>query len=364
MGTGPVIGRLALVTCALALASPALAGDPIGTAGSFRSVGWAQCRVPFAEWKQGACDPAPVDATLQGAALARAHIERSVALLAQTRTEEALTAANAAVAIDPANVASLTFRGRLLLTLLKLDAAERDFNAALMSEPANPALLASRAEMLLNAGKIPGAFADIMAAIAQRPDDTDMLLIKARIHMRRDQVDVAAHDLERAVSLDPGDRRTLLLKAEAQFRLGKFQGAVDDATKTLAIAAGDLMARETRALSLIALDRPAEAIEDLNAFLGPPGQPTTVIALPHYREIMLQRALLLAQLGKREDSSRDIDALMLTGGKQAILRAQLYLRRNGFPDVRIDGERDADFDNTLRNCVLDRACGRGITRHI
>ena len=55
---------------------------------------------------------------------------------------------------------------------------------------------------------------------------------------------------------------------------------------------------------------------------------------------------------------------MLSGGKQAILRVQLYLRRNGFPDVRIDGERDADFDNTLRNCVLDRACGRGITRHI
>jgi tetratricopeptide (TPR) repeat protein len=154
------------------------------------------------------------------------------------------------------------------------------------------------------------------------------------------------------------------MKAQAQFRLGKFAGAVDDATKTLAISAGDLTARETRALALIALDRPAEAIEDLNAFLGPPGQPTTVVALRHYREILLQRALLLARLGKREDSNRDIEVLMLSGGKQAILRVQLYLRRNGFPDVRIDGERDTEFDNTLRNCVLDRACGRGITRHI
>ena len=152
-----MISRLALVAFALALASPALAGDPIGTAGTFRSVGWAQCRAPYEEWKQGACDPAPVDATLTGSSLARAHIERSVALLAQTRTEEALKAANAAVAIDPTNVSSLTFRGRLLSTLLKLDAAERDLNAALMIEPTNPVLLASRAEVLLNAGKGPAA---------------------------------------------------------------------------------------------------------------------------------------------------------------------------------------------------------------
>jgi tetratricopeptide (TPR) repeat protein len=359
-----MIPRLALIACALALASPALATESIGTAGSFRSVGWAQCRAPYAEWKQGACDPAPVDVALPGPALARAHIERSVELLAQTRTAEALKAANAAVAIDPTSVSSLTFRGRLLSTLLKLDAAERDLNAALLIEPTNPVLLASRAEVLLHADKGLDALADITAAVAQRPDDTDMLLIKARIHMSRDQVDLAARDLERAVSLDPSDRRTRLMKAQAQFRLGKFAGAVDDATKTLAIAAGDLMAHETRALALIALDRPAEAIEDLNAFLGPPGQPTTVVALRHYREILLQRSLLLAQLGKREDSSRDIEVLMLSGGKQAILRLQLYLRRNGFPEVRIDGERDTDFDNTLRNCVLDRACGRGITRHI
>ena len=170
LGVEPMIGRVALVAFALALASPALARDPIGTAGSFRSVGWAQCSAPYASRNQaGARHPAPVDATLQGSLRARAHIEWSVALLAQTRTEEALKAANAAVAIDPTNVSSLTFRGRLLSTLLKLDAAERDLNAALMIEPTNPVLLASRAEVLLNAGKALDALADITAAIVQRP---------------------------------------------------------------------------------------------------------------------------------------------------------------------------------------------------
>ena len=115
-------------------------------------------------------------------------------------------------------------------------------------------LLASRAEVLLNAGKELDALADITAAIAQRPDDTDMLWIKARIHMSRGQVDLAERDLEHAVSLDPSDRRTRLMKAQAQFRLGQFEGAVDDATQTLVISMGDPMARETRALALIALE--------------------------------------------------------------------------------------------------------------
>ena len=55
---------------------------------------------------------------------------------------------------------------------------------------------------------------------------------------------------------------------------------------------------------------------------------------------------------------------MLSSSKQAILGVQLYLRRNGFPDVRIDGEHNTDFDDVLRSCMLDRACGHGIARHI
>ena len=191
-----------------------------------------------------------------------------------------------------------------------------------------------------------------------------MLSIKARIHMSRGQVDLAERDLEHAVSLDPSDRRTRLMKAQAQFRLGQFEGAVDDATQTLAISVSDLMARETRALALIALNRPAEAIEDLNVLLGPPGQPTTAVALRHNREILFQRALLLAQLGKREESNRDIEALMLSGGKQAILRVQLYLRRNGFPDVRVDGERDTDFDSTLRSSCSTARRSRHHAAHL
>src|SRR5262245_14706826 len=114
---------------ALSICTPALAADPFGTAGAFRRIGWAQCDKPFEAWRKGACDPAPVDAALDPVKRSRAHIERAKLLLAQTRTEQALAAATAAVEADPLSIAALTFRGRLALSLGRSDAAEADFNA-------------------------------------------------------------------------------------------------------------------------------------------------------------------------------------------------------------------------------------------
>ena len=69
VGVEPMIGRVALVAFALALAPPALARDPIGTAGSFRSVGWAQCSCAVRGMGSKArAIPAPVDATPPGPA--------------------------------------------------------------------------------------------------------------------------------------------------------------------------------------------------------------------------------------------------------------------------------------------------------
>jgi tetratricopeptide (TPR) repeat protein len=342
----------------------ALAADPMGSAGSFRSVGWAQCQAPHAEWQRGACDPAPVDGSLSGSPLAHAHVERARALVAQTRMEEALKAADAAVAADPDNVAGRTLRGRLLATLGRSDAAERDYNAGLMLAPGDPVLRASRAELLLGRGDTRAALADIQAATAQRPDDVDVLWIKARIHMRLPRFDVAERDLDRAVAIEPEERRTRLLRAQLRLRLGNYVGAADDASHVLSGRPSDPTARETRAIARIGLDRPAEAIDDLNAILGPPGEASPAVASPHYREFLFQRALLLAQLGRAKDADADIGTLLRAGGKQAVLRVQLYLRQHGFPDVRVDGERSSGFDDAFRACIVDQACGRGLTRHI
>jgi tetratricopeptide (TPR) repeat protein len=357
--------RARLVLAALAAVSlntAALAADPFGTAGAFRRLGWAQCDKPFEEWKDGACDPAPVDATLDPVARSGAHIERAKLLVAQTRMEEALRAANAAVADDPRSIAALTFRGRLELSLQHPDVAERDFNAALLLDPRNPVLLASRAETLLRNGATRAALDDVTAALAQTPDSFDALWIKARIYIALGQRERAEEDLERALRIEPDERQVRLFRSQQRLHMGKFQGAVDDATLILDRHRGDSSAREVRAVANTALGRRAEAVADLGEILGPPGEPTPAVGMRHYHGLLMQRAMLLVQLDRRDEATRDIDTLVRAGGKQAMLRMQVHLRRSGFPDIALDGQRSTAFDEALKACLLNQACARGLTQ--
>jgi hypothetical protein len=41
---------------------------------------------------------------------------------------------------------------------------------------------------------------------------------------------------------------------------------------------------------------------------------------------------------------------------------QVYLRNNGFPDLTLDGKRSQSFDDALKACFVNEACGRGINQ--
>jgi hypothetical protein len=105
-------------------------------------------------------------------------------------------------------------------------------------------------------------------------------------------------------------------------------------------------------------------VEDLNALLGEPGEAGPAVTTKHNRELLFQRAILNAQLKRLGSADADIATLMSAGGKQAVLRVQLYLRQHGFPDVRLDGDRSQHFNDALKACIIDRACSRGLTQHL
>ena len=79
---------------------------------------------------------------------------------------------------------------------------------------------------------------------------------------------------------------------------------------------------------------------------------------------MMQRALLLVQLHRKADANLDLDAILTVGGRRSLLRMQIYLRRNGFADLPLDGERTAAFDSALESCFINQACGRGLVRSL
>jgi tetratricopeptide (TPR) repeat protein len=348
------------VFAALLSAAPGLAADPFGTAGSFRQSGWAHCDA-MQEWMNGACDPAPVDATLEPKARAQAHVERGKQLVAIARMGPAQQAANAAVEADPTSIAALTFRGRLELSLLHHDLAEQALNAGLLIDPRDPALLATRAELLLGKGEKQLALEDISRALEIKPGVFDALWIKARIYRALGQLDRAEEDLGRALEIEPDDRHARVMRSQVRLHMGKFEGAVEDTSRVLE-QHSDGSAIEVRAIANTALGRHARALDDLTLLLGAPGEPTLAPTTRHYHGLLVQRAILLARLGRKDEIAKDIETLVNMGGQRGLLRMQVHLRKSGFRDVPLDGKRTPLFDDALIACLVNQACANGLSQ--
>lgn len=360
-------GRLLLVAT-LAVGSlgwsAAWAADPLGTAGRFRAFGWANCGKPIMEQMQGACDPVSVADRLPARARAEAHLKRAVALVSFLRMVQAAAAVDEALKADPKHADALVFRARLSMSQMRADAAERDLTVGLDRVPRNPYLLATRAEYLLDLGNLKSALSHVNQALHQRPDDVDMLWIRARTWMALQQRDQAETDLDRALAIEPNEQRIRLFRAQLHLRRGEFERAIVNA-EVLLKGRPDVSALEVRAMAYAELDRNAEAVADLTAILGEPGTPSQASPqFPHFNQLLVQRATLLVRLGRTVEASRDLDTIVAVGGKPALLRLQVLLRRNGFADLPLDGQRSAAFDSALQACVASQTCGRGLIRSL
>src|ERR1051325_6063141 len=340
---------------------PALAGDPLGTVGMFKSLMPSSCGKPMLEQLQGACDPPPVSEALRADERAQAHMRRAKAVLSFGRMEEAYREVGETLKADPKNVDALVLRTRLSMSMMMGDAAGRDLNAALLLVPGNPYLLAGNAEYLLMMGDAPSALRDVSAALEKQPADADMLWIRARVYMAFDKLNDAKKDLDRVLELEPDERRALIFRAQLYLRRGQFEHAIADADRLLAVAPHDISMREVRARANTALNRLDDAVEGLDGILGKPGEKSAASPVfAQFSQLLIQRAILLMKLNRRDDAGLDLDTIVNTGGQRALLRMQLYLKKNGFSELKIDGERSDAFTKAIETCFINQACGRGL----
>jgi lipoprotein NlpI len=86
-------------------------------------------------------------------------------------TDEALTLAGKAIALEPKNPAPLLFRGRLYETLGKHDQAVADFSAAIALDPKSAPAYYHRGSEQFKRGKIAESLADFDKQLELQPDD-------------------------------------------------------------------------------------------------------------------------------------------------------------------------------------------------
>ena len=360
------IARLACIIGLVGLGSPSgAAADEFGTAGPFGELRVATCGVPLLEQAKGACDPAPIADQLSPTERSAALLTRAKRLLLLMRGDEAQKDLASATRVDHNNLEALIFSARYFLANGPDEAAERAVNAALLIAPANPYALATRGSLFHRRGNVAGALTDLDAAAAGAPTDRDIHRIRATLFMEIGGLDRAASDLDRALTTDPDDARSRSLRVDLLLRQERYADAIRDLT---ALRRTDLRNPEylhKLATARLNLGDEATILDELTAaFAVPVPQRSAMMHNRAFRELALQRAVLLVRANRGADAMLAIDDVLSGNETPAILKLQLFLRASGFADVLLDGKRSRAFEDALRRCFADSVCGRGIVRKV
>jgi tetratricopeptide (TPR) repeat protein len=327
-------------------------------------MGWVQCDAgPIAQF-EGVCDPPDVNTALPATGQARAHVARALTLISLGRIPQARQSLDAAVKLDPRNLAAFKLRARSQIPG-NATAAEADVNAGLALDPSDSDLLAMRALFLHARSDLRGAIREASLAIRNNPRNADALWIRAGIFLHTNDLNGAESDLTNALQIEPDYLRARQLRGEVRMRLNRYADALDDADRVAKQRPGDPFVLQLRATARAALGDLKGLVSDLTTVLGEPGQPINADpALAMFNGLYVQRAIALVRLGRHAEATQDIATVTLFGGQKAILRMQIYLRANGFPNVPITGKRSDLFDDAMKACFIDQACGRGIAERI
>lgn len=120
----------------------------------------------------------------------------------------------------------------------------------------------------LSRGEAKAALADLDKAIALAPEQAAYYEARAKAHFADKQAELALADLDHCLRLDPKNFDALRMRAEFRYSHKDIAGASSDATAAAAVApAGSSRARSIAAL-YVALDKPADALPILDAWIG------------------------------------------------------------------------------------------------
>lgn len=218
---------------------------------------------------------------------ARAELGRSAAALAARRFEEALAAADKAVAAAPSEPDAWAARAEAKRRLNDLEGALADLDRAAALMPGEPRFLGARAEIKRRLGDWAGAEADA-TGWAQRAE--------ARRCGGRLKEALAAAD---SAVAEEASAWALVVRAKALRALGRNAEAERSLADAVAQDPGSYLARAWHGEALRALGRGPEALAELDQALR--CEPSTAWA-------RVLRGALKAELGDEAGAERDLEA--------------------------------------------------------
>jgi tetratricopeptide (TPR) repeat protein len=301
-----------------------------------------------------------------------ARLARAVFDIDMQEPQKALKEVDAALAIDGDNVEARHMAARIALTVGDIDRAEREISIARRLAPNNARIGTTYASILIGRQanrEAVGVYDDVI-----RRHPTYLFARLERAHLfaylgeccSRGNYQVALDDYNYLIRHGAPDSGLLSQRANVLMAMGKPEPAISDLTAAMKANKHAFSLRLERADAYALLGRDDLAVEDYDAVLAEaaPGVPLHIFLPDQWAKILVARAFSLMRLQRFDDAANDVVKAIRVGGKQAILRAQVMLRRHGFPDVPIDGEDSPKLHQALSACFGLKSCSQPVMQAI
>jgi Tfp pilus assembly protein PilF len=294
--------------------------------------------------------------------LAAAHISRSRYFIETHELPQALSEADAALGLNPADVENRHLVARLALSVGDYARAEREIVAAMQQSPQDADLRATNAARLQIQSAPDEALREFNAIIREHPDHAFAHEARAKLLLSLGWAKEAIADLNLLLPADHPRSDLLTLRATAYLATNEPLRAVADYTAAMNDHPQrfDLMTGRATAYELAGDDD--AALRDFNTILGPlDGKPNYAIGGDQLAKYRTERAFLLVRLKRFADAATEMMNALNAGGRPAVLRAQVFLRQNGFPRTPLDGGDSQALRTALQACFGLNSCFQRIS---
>jgi tetratricopeptide (TPR) repeat protein len=336
------------------VAGPALAADS-ETQSGFVRVRSNPCMM--AKYGKGEkCELPALPETTDAAALAAARLKRARYHIDMGELPNALAEADQALTVAPDNPDIRHLVARLAMSTGDFSRAERELKLAIAQRPDDADILTTNAIRLKTRAWLEEALKAFDRVLALRPDHRLAREERATLLMSLGRPKDSIADVD-VLLADRPDANLLVLRGTARMAARETPKAIDDFNEALKLSPGRFDILTARATAYEVSGNDQAALDDYDAILGPvDGPPVIVMRAEQLASYRAQRARLLVHLNRFADASTEMVNSISAGGRNALLRAQVYLRQNGFPDVPLDGKDSPELRTALKSCFGLNSC--------
>jgi tetratricopeptide (TPR) repeat protein len=193
-----------------------------------------------------------------------AYSSKGGALCEIGRYQEALAVNDKAISINPHNNYAYTGRGDALYDMVRHEEALAAYDKAISIDPSDPSPYNGMGAILRDMGRYEEALAACDKAISINPDDIGSYSHRGTVlrYMGRFEEALAAHD--KAITLLPHEAYLYTFRGNTLHCMGRFEEALAAHDKAISINPNYIAAYDFRAITLVALGRYEEALVTLD----------------------------------------------------------------------------------------------------